>query len=271
MSVTSNMCPPKPKLMDMFIESLQRLEEIQIWEDPEKFNPNSGNNWYVAPACKNFATFVSVDGYGQQAEYMRNGMDFSLLQKNVKRILNETDNSTITFINTFNLLSLTSLREYLQWILDLREEYAKDKQGTKFIPIPDNGDHQHPDYEIKPKQRIWFDIPLLRAPLWQCIQIMPDYYQSYLEEAIAFMEMNQADEVNIDYRGFKDFEIDKVRRNLDWMKAGTNMDKDELLKARANFYKFFTQHDNRRGTDFIKTFPEMEDWWNICKEAEALI
>ena len=50
MSLTSNMVPPKPILMDMFIEKLQRLEEIQIWEDPEKFNPNSGNNWYVAPA-----------------------------------------------------------------------------------------------------------------------------------------------------------------------------------------------------------------------------
>ena len=271
MSVTSNMCPPKSKLMDMFIESLQRLEEIQIWEDPEKFNPNSGNNWYVAPACKNFATFVSCDGYGPQAEYMRNGMNFKMLQDNVQRILKETDNSTITFINTFNVLSLTSLRDYLQWILDLRDEYAKDKQGIKYIPIPDNGDHKHPDYEIRPKQRIWFDIPLLRAPLWQCIQIMPDYYQSYLEEAIAFMELNQADEVNIDYRGFKDFEIDKVRRNLEWMKAGANMDKDELTKARANFYKFFTQHDARRDTDFLITFPEMEDWWNICKEAEAMV
>ena len=100
---------------------------------------------------------------------------------------------------------------------------------------------------------------------------MPDYYQSYLEEAIAFMELNQADEVNIDYRGFKDFEIDKVRRNLDWMKAGAIMSDDEILKARANFYKFFKQHDERRDTDFLKTFPEMEDWWEICKEAEALI
>ena len=124
---------------------------------------------------------------------------------------------------------------------------------------------------MRPKQRIWFDIPLLRAPLWQCIQIMPDYYQSYLEEAIAFMELNRADEVNIDYRGFKDFEIDKVRRNLEWMKAGSIMDKEELLKARANFFKFFSQHDERRKTDFLQVFPEMEDWWNICKEAEALI
>ena len=144
---------------------------------------------------------------------MRNGMDFKMLQDNVQRILKETDNTTITFINTFNVLSLTSLREYLQWILDLRDQYAKDVQGTKYIPIPDNGGHKHDDYEIRPKQRIWFDIPLLRAPLWQCIQVLPQQYEDYLEEAIAFMELNQADEVNIDYRGFKDFEIDKVRRN----------------------------------------------------------
>ena len=29
-----------------------------------------------------------------------------------------------------------------------------------------------------------------------------------------FYGVNPADEVNIDYRGFKDFEIDKVRRKL---------------------------------------------------------
>jgi 6-pyruvoyl-tetrahydropterin synthase len=270
MSVTSNMCPPKPVLMDKFIASLQRLEEIQIWEDPEKFNPNSGNNWYVAPACKNVAVFVSVDGTGDQAEYMRNGLDFQLLQKNVQRILSETDNTTITFINTFNALSLTSLREYLQWILELREQYAKDRQGTKYISVPDNGGHKHDDYEIRPKQRIWFDIPLLRYPMWQCIQVMPDYYQSYLEEAIAFMELHQANEEYVDYRGFKDFEIDKVRRNLEWMRAGAKLDTNTLQTARANFYKFFTQHDERRSTDFLQTFPEMEDWWDICREADAL-
>lgn len=270
MSVTSNMCPPKPALMDKFIECIHKLEEIQIWEDPEKFNPDSGNNWYVAPACKNFAVFVSVDGVGEQANYMRNGLDFDVLNKNVHRILAETDNTTITFINTFNALSLTSLREYLQWILELREQYAKDRQGTKYIAIPDNGGHKHDDYEIRPKQRIWFDIPLLRYPLWQCIQVMPDYYQSYLEEAIAFMELHQANEEYVDYRGFKDFEIDKVRRNLEWMKAGASMDPDKKQEARANFYKFFKQHDERRDTDFLSTFPEMEDWWHICQEADAL-
>ena len=50
--------------------------------------------------------------------------------------------TTITFINTFNALSLTSLKEYLQWILDLREQYAKDVQGTKYIQMSDNGGHK---------------------------------------------------------------------------------------------------------------------------------
>ena len=123
----------------------------------------------------------------------------------------------------------------------------------------------------KPHQRIWFDIPLLRAPHWQCIQILPEHYCEYLEEAIEFMKQNEADEENIDYTGFKDFEIDKAIRNLNWMKEGAKLSQEDLNKSRANFYKFFNQHDARRGTDFLATFPEMGDWYNICEQAEALI
>ncbi len=31
-------------------------------------------------------------------------------------------------------------------------------------------------------------------------------------------------------------------------------------------YKFFNEHDQRRGTDFLKTFPEMETWWKECEQ-----
>ena len=33
----------------------------------------------------------------------------------------------------------------------LRDEFAKDRQGIKYIPIPDNGDHKHDDYEVSTK------------------------------------------------------------------------------------------------------------------------
>jgi len=259
LSITSNMCPPKEMLMDKFVSSIQKLEEIQIWEEPERFNPDSGNNWYVSTACKNFSVFVSCDGYGKQAEYMRNGLDFDILQKNVKRLLTETDNTSITFINTFNALSLTSFIPWLEWILELRQEFSKQNQGTKYKKIPNRDGVEHPDYVIRPKQRIWFDIPILRSPQWQSIQVLPKEYESYLEDAIAFMEANKANEDIIDYTGFKDFEIDKARRNLEIMRE--EMPAGEMEHARKNFYNFFSQHDERRNTDFVETFPEMKDWW----------
>jgi hypothetical protein len=114
--------------------------------------------------------------------------------------------------------------------------------------------------------RIWFDVPLLRDPMWQRIQILPEQYQYYLEDVIEFMEANKADETNIDFRGFKDFEIDKVKRNLEWMRTPT-CTQEEIRQARANFYKFFSQHDYRRDTDFLKVFPEMKDWWYSCKNS----
>jgi len=34
---------------------------------------------------------------------------------------------------------------------------------------------------------------------------------------------------------------------------------------RADFYRFFSEHDRRRGTDFLTTFPEMRTWWDECR------
>jgi hypothetical protein len=38
-----------------------------------------------------------------------------------------------------------------------------------------------------------------------------------------------------------------------------------LKRDRKDFFRFFTEHDRRRGTDFLKTFPELEEFWNLCK------
>ena len=88
------------------------------------------------------------------------------------------------------------------------------------------------------KQRIWFDISLLRAILLGKTYKYCPYYQSYLEEAIAFMEMNKANEEHIDYRGFKDFEIDKVKRNLEVMKGGPMFIEMKCIKQEQTFINF---------------------------------
>ena len=246
-SVTSNLSPPRQELMDKFIEKLRKLEEIQVWENKERFNPGSGNHWYVNMAVKNFALFVSLDSVGEQAEYIRTGLDFKQMDKNVHRVLSETDNTTLTFINTFNALSVPKFKEYLEYILSWRSFFSKDRQGITYKPVVDKW-NTHEPYEILPRQRVWFDVPLLNYPTWQSVQVLPSYYQEYIEDAIEFMEENTYTE---DFVGFYDFEIDKVKRNLAFMKQHNNGEIE-------NFKLHFQQHDQRRGTNFSKTFPEFD-------------
>ena len=40
---------------------------------------------------------------------------------------------------------------------------------------------------------------------------------------------------------------------------------DQLKLDRKNFVLFVDEHDKRRATNFLKTFPEMEEFYNYCK------
>ena len=105
-------------------------------------------------------------------------------------------------------------------------------------------------------QRIWFDTPLLYTPDWQSIQLLPKAYEQCIWDCINFMNDN-LDEMH----GFKDYEVLKMRRDLQFMQKGT----DDVERKKADFYRFFTEHDKRRGTNFEETFPEMKGFWNECR------
>ena len=255
MSVTTNLCPPKPELFDKFLDKIKKLEEIQIWNEPERLNPGSGNYWYVNMALKNFALFISLDSVGPQAEYIRDGLDYKVMQDNVVRFLQETHNTTVTFINTFNALSVPKIKDFMEYMLELRKMFNKKNQGIKYLPINDPWT-KHPDFEVHPRQRVWFDIPLLRAPAWQSIQVLDIEYESYLEEALVFMREHQTLLNSDNYAGFYDFEIDKLQRNLIIMREqrfqGRTMD-----VQKTNFKMFFQEYDKRKNKSFESIFPEL--------------
>jgi organic radical activating enzyme len=259
LSITTNFSPNKKELMDKFLQAVKKLEKIQIWEDKERFNPGSGNHWYVNPALKNFALFISVDNTNAKAEYVRDGLNFNYMVDNVYRFLQETNNTTVTFINTFSVFSVCNTLDYLKFILDLRTHFSKNNQTIVKIPIQDPYT-KHPDYEYYPRQRIWFDIPLLRNPKWMAVNILPEsIYSKNLENAIDFMKTN----TKIDnFNGFYDFEIAKMERNLQFLKTNSN------AIDRANFAKFFVQYDKKRNKNLCKMFPELKDFFLECQHTQ---
>lgn len=198
----------------------------------------------ITDSCnlEHFMLFISLDSVGEKAEYIRNGLDFEKLKKNIEYFMSEvTDRHSITFINTFNALSVTSHREFLEWILDLRKKYSIERQ------------------------LIWFDTPYLHDPKWQSIKNLTPEFDKYLEDDIQFMKDNRETR-ETRFHGFKDYEVDRLERNLEWGRE--KFEPQQSMLQKVNFYKFFREHDRRRGTDFCKVFPEMADFYNHCKDEE---
>jgi hypothetical protein len=162
-------------------------------------------------------------------------MDSQRVVTNVNCYLHEAPNrNSLTFIITMNNLSVSGFREYMEWILHLRQSYSKTYQ------------------------RVWFDTPVLREPAWQSLQLLPESYAAKLEQCADWMDSQITDGLH----GFKDYEVQRLRRDIAWMREGQKQDN---TVARADFYRFFSEHDRRRGTDFLQTFPEMRAWWEECK------
>lgn len=196
---------------------------------------------YVKRLCdtdiEHFMQYVSVDsGIGPQAEYIRHGLDFERLQNNVETYLTDIPyRNSLTFIVTMNNLSVTGFMPLMQWILNLRKTHSRTYQ------------------------RVWFDTPVLRQPAWQSLQTLGESYAAKLEQARDFM-MENLETTADPFHGFKDYEVQRLERDIAWMRSTINVSTRDL----GDFYRFFSEHDRRRGTDFEKTFPEMLTWWRQC-------
>jgi hypothetical protein len=77
--------------------------------------------------------------------------------------------------------------------------------------------------------------------------------------------IRQIETPEIPFQGFKDYEIARLDRDIAWMRDGQKLDTTYINRNKADFYKFFSEHDRRRGTDFTRTFPEMATWWQECE------
>ena len=224
LNVTSNMCPPDYKLKNKYFDMVKRI--------------------CLDEHVEHFMQFVSVDAFGEKAEYIRHGLNWAYFQDTVEEFLERIPaRNSVTFIITYNNLSVTSLDKLLEYIRQLRQRFS-----TTY-------------------QRIWFDIPLLRQPAWQQITMLPESYQQVHQDNISmmqkFLEGEFKDPEWSQYAVYKDFEIQKMLRNLAYWRKNF----DANAQQKRNFYAFFNEHDRRRGTSFERTFPEMIDFWQECKNA----
>jgi len=208
----------KSRLVDKMIESINSLT--------------------ASKSINRFKLYTSIDTWGPRAEYIRTGLELMLWERNLDTYLKETG-QPISFMITFNILSVTTFKELLVKILEWRAMYNNYNKTDQ-------------------PQMVRFDTPYLKEPLQYDMNILPkEDFMPYMHDSLKFMEDN-VDET--DLNKFSLVEFEKFRRVVDYMKSTVYSDK-KLIEGRDDFYNWFNTLDTRRGTDFLKTFPEMANFF----------
>jgi organic radical activating enzyme len=213
----------KPALVDKMIEYVNHLTE------------NKG--------ISRFKLYTSIDTWGPRAEYIRTGLDLKIWERNLDAYLKGTG-QPISFMITFNILSVSTFKSLLEKILEWRSIYNQYNKTDQ-------------------PQMVRFDTPYLKEPLQYDMNILPKKeFMKYMKESLKFMEDNLDDK---DSTKFSEVEFEKFRRVVDYMSA-TEYDQDKINEGQRDFYNWFNELDTRRGTDFVTTFPEMEKFFKKCSK-----
>jgi pyruvate-formate lyase-activating enzyme len=193
-------------------------------------------------SIRRFKLYTSIDTWGPRAEYIRTGLDLSVWEQNFDRYLKLTG-QPVSFMITFNILSVTTFKALLEKILEWRTNYNQYNKTDQL-------------------QMIRFDTPYLKEPLQYDMNILPkEDFMPYMRDSLKFMEDNIDD---TDLNKFTNVEFEKFRRVVDYMES-TDYGSERTLEGRRDFYNWFNELDTRRGTDFAKTFPEMKTFFEECK------
>ncbi len=231
LNINSNLCVPD-ELYNKFIDLMKRILD--------------------KGAVKNFKLYTSCEAMGQRAEYIRHGLNYNQWLDNCNKFMQKVPNSKLTVMSTYNALSVTSFKDFLKDIYDLKMTYWSEND-------------RHP---------VGLDVPYLRWPDHMAVQILTDDYLKLMEDQVTYMYQNlQQDHwpPSGGGRGFYSYEINRMERTYYVLDhrikyLGTIHSEEKLIQNRKDFAIFVDEHDRRRGTNFLKTFPEMEEFYNYCKK-----
>ena len=184
---------------------------------------------------KQFILFVSAEGTEQQQEYNRFGMDWKIFTRNVEYYLDNTK-GVCSFMSAFNILSIPSFYNFLEYVSILKNKFYTNQF-----------------------QRIIVDIPYVKSPGFLDAKIAThDLIKDYLYPCITLMKQKEFSEREIQ-------KMERIVKDLDVRYENPNDFEKEAIEGRRMFYEWIQQYDKRRGTDFVKTFPEMNKFLKDCE------
>jgi hypothetical protein len=177
--------------------------------------------------------YTSQESVYAQAEYIRDGLDYTAWVANVQKLLDSDRIRAVHCMATINALCLDSLPSLLYQLLEFKQIYGRE--------------------------RVSFTLNILRFPSFQSALVLPDDLRTYYKEKLQdFLDRNQSNPY------MHEHEINHTQRLIDYLDVVKTPHSEafEMPKLHNDFKQFYTQYDQRRGKDFVNTFPIIKDWYN---------
>lgn len=187
-----------------------------------------------------FILFTSADTWGEHAEYLRSGMDFNKFWNNIRKILTEIPEITITIMSTFNMLSVFSYDTLIDEVYNLKKEFKNDLRYWKTPVI--------------------LDTSYLRHPEFLSVLLLEDRHKQKILKSAERVSYLGTPKFSNQHHGFSGIEVQKIKRIFDYA-TQNEMDFEEKKHARKTFTTFIKEYDERKGTNFLETFPDLKTFF----------
>jgi len=185
---------------------------------------------YNKKKIKGVNIFTSIDTWGEQAEYIRNGLSLELWKKNLELCLQKNKFIHTHIMVAFNVLSLFGFEELLKYYLEKKREYKK----------------------------LNIDISIVHSPVFLNILTLGAEAEKRIANIYNYMLANSAKKCS---EGYGDYELNKVKRLLEYSK--TKLLDYEVIRHQNDFRSFVQEYDRRKNKNFSQIFPEL---WIIMQK-----
>ena len=177
--------------------------------------------------------YTSQESVYNQAEYIRDGLDYTAWTANVQKLLDSDRIRAVHCMATINALCLDSLPNLLYQLLEFKQMYGRE--------------------------RVSFTLNILRFPSFQSPLVLPNHLRiQYKDRLQDFLDRNR----NNTY--LHEHELNHLQRLIDYLDVVKTPHSDafDMPKLHNDFKQFFSQYDQRRNKNFVNTFPTLADWYH---------
>ncbi len=193
----------------------------------------------MAENVRHLEVYTSCEAFGEQAEYIRDGLEWGRWHRNLIRLLDSPHVKKVHIMMTVNVMSLFSMQEFLQFIAEIKKVYR----------------YKGP----------YLSMNILRHPTFFSPLLLPIRMRTEIVEGIRQVR---------DQLELVDFEQHHLDRLLDYLVTAQTATYDDephdLL--RIDLVSFLKQYEQRRKNKrFAQVFPPAAvEWWtSLVRNYEA--